>query len=175
VAARAREQQLLDWPTALAGLLASAHPEVVIDLLGANDLRSMVAASKILYGGTPAWNAQYGVRVTAVISKIIRAGSHLLWIGDPEMQTAFINAGTARIDAVFRRVVAHCHGEAAYLSAAVLAPDGNFSFGVTGPTGQAVQVRTPDGVHLMASAAGLLAAAAAEALADDWGMQVTGQ
>lgn len=165
-----------DWPTALAGLLASAHPQVVIVFLGANDLQSMVSESKILYDGTSAWNAGYAARVTAVISESVRAGSHVLWIGEPAMQTAFINAGMARIDGIAKRVVARYHGEAAYLNSnSILAPDGTFSFDVTGPMGQEVQVRTPDGVHLMAAGADLLAAATAEALVSHWGMHVAGQ
>ena len=165
-----------DWPTALAALLSSAHPQVVVVLLGANDLQSMVSGSTVLYDGTPAWNDEYAVRVTEIVSESVRAGAHVLWIGEPAMQTAFINAGMTRLDGIAQRVVAHFPGKAAYLSAnSVLAPGGSFSFDVTGPTGEELQVRTPDGVHLMPAGADLLAAAAAKALATTWGMHVAGQ
>jgi uncharacterized protein len=162
-----------NWPTVLAGLLANTRPQVVIVFLGANDLQSMVAGSTILYDGTPAWNAEYAVRVTAVISESVRSGARVLWIGEPVMQTAFINAGMARLDGIAERVVARYPDDAAYLSSnSVLAPDGSFSFYARGLTGGQVQVRTPDGVHLMPAGAELLAAAVAKALAETWGMHV---
>ena len=164
-----------NWRTALAGLLVSARPQVVVVLLGANDLQSMVTGSTILYDGTPPWNSEYAKRVTTIISESVRAHARVLWIGEPVMQTAFINAGMTRIDGIARRVVAHYPGAAAYLSSdSVLAPDGAFSFDARGPTGQEAQVRTPDGVHLMPEGADLLAAAVAEALAATWGLHVTG-
>ena len=165
-----------DWPAQLAGLLSRIHPQVVIVLVGANDLQPMVTGAAVLGDGTPAWNAAYAARVTAIVSESVRAGAHVLWIGEPAMETAFINAGMTRIDEIARSVVARHPGNAAYLdSSSVLAPGGSFSFDVTEPTGQAVQVRTPDGVHLMPAGADLLAAAAARALARTWGMHVTGR
>lgn len=163
-----------DWPDALAGLLASTRPQVVIVLLGANDLQSMVTGSAVLSDGTPAWNAAYAARVTAIISESVRAGAHVLWIGEPAMENTFLDAGMTRIDGIAQGVVARHPGDAAYLSAnSVLAPNGSFTFDVSGPTGQQVQVRTPDGVHLMPVGADLLAAAAAEVLATTWDMHVT--
>ncbi len=165
-----------DWPDALADLLTTARPQVVVVLLGANDLQSMVSGSTILYDGTPAWNAQYAARVTDIVSESVRAGAHVLWVGEPAMQTAFINAGMTRIDGIAQRVVARFPGRAAYLSSnSVLAPDGTFSFDVKGPTGEELQVRTPDGVHLMPAGADLLADAVAKALASRWGMHVSKQ
>lgn len=164
-----------DWPSALAGLLASTRPQVVIVLLGANDLQNMATGAAVLSDGTPAWNAAYAARVTAIISESVRAGAHVLWIGEPAMENTFLNAGMTRIDGIAQGVVARYPGDAAYLSAnSVLSPNGSFTFDVSGPTGQQVQVRTPDGVHLMPAGADLLAAAAAEALATTWGMHVTG-
>ncbi len=164
-----------DWPAELAGLLTRTHPQVVIVLLGANDLQSMVTGAAVLYDGTPAWNAQYAARVTSIVSESLRAGARVLWVGEPAMETAFLNAGMSRIDGIAQRVVARHPERAAYLdSNSVLAPGGSFSFDVTGPTGSQVQVRTPDGVHLMAAGADLLAGAAAHALARYWGMHVTG-
>jgi hypothetical protein len=164
-----------DWPRELVGLLASFHPELVVVLLGANDLQSMVTGSRILPDGTASWDAQYTARVKSIVAGSIRSGARVLWIGEPAMETAFINAGMTRIDGIARKVVDGYPGEATYLSSnSVLAPDGSFTFDVEVPTGQEVQVRTPDGVHLMAAGADLLAAAAAKAVEKAWGMRVTG-
>ncbi|MGH8988557.1 MAG: DUF459 domain-containing protein [Acidimicrobiales bacterium] len=164
-----------DWPSVLTGLLASVHPQVVVVLLGANDLQSMVTGSTVTYDGTSAWNAQYAARVASIVTESVRSGAHVLWVGEPAMQTTFINAGMTRIDGIAQKVVARDPGRAAYLSSSsVLAPGGSFSFDVTDPTGQQNEVRTPDGVHLMAAGADLLAEAAANALARDWGIRVAG-
>ena len=164
-----------DWPTVLSGLLASIHPQVVVVLLGANDLQSMVTGSTVIAEGAPGWNAAYAARVTAIVSESVHAGAHVLWIGEPAMQDAFINAGMTQLDAIAQGVVARYPGEAAYLSSnSVLAPNGAFTFDAMGLTGQEVQVRTPDGVHLMPAGADLVAAAAANALLTLWGMHVTG-
>ena len=164
-----------DWPSQLAGLLTRTHPQVVVVLLGANDLQSMVTGAAVLYDGTPAWNAEYAARVTSIVSESVHAGARVLWVGEPAMETAFLNAGMSRIDDIAQRVIARYPGRAAYLdSNSVLAPGGSFSFDVTGPTGRQVQVRTPDGVHLMPAGADLLAAVAGRALARNWGMHVTG-
>lgn len=165
-----------DWATALEGLLASAHPQVVVVFLGANDLQSMVTGSTVLYDGTPAWNSEYATRVTAIISECVRSGAHVLWIGEPAMENAFIDAGMTRIDGIAQTVVAHFPDEATYLSSdSVLAQNGSFSFDLSEPTGQVVQVRTPDGVHLMPAGADLLAAAVAKTIASTWGMHVADQ
>ncbi|HVC13909.1 MAG TPA: DUF459 domain-containing protein [Acidimicrobiales bacterium] len=164
-----------DWPGALPGLLASTHPQVVIVLLGANDLQSMVTGSTVLGDGTPAWNAAYAARVTSIVTASIRAGSKVLWVGEPAMQDPFISAGMARLDGIAQAVVSRHPGDAAYLSSdAALAPDGTFAVDAAGPTGLQLQVRTPDGVHLMPAGADLLAAAVSQALANAWGM-VTSQ
>lgn len=164
-----------DWPSTLSGLLASLHPQVVVVFLGANDLQSMVTGSTVLYDGTAAWNAAYAVRVTEVVSEALSAGARVLWVGEPAMQDSFLDTGMARLDGIAQAVVARHPGGAAYLSSnAVLAPDGSFSFDLTGSTGP-VQVRTPDGVHLMPAGADLLAGAVAQALANAWGLHVLGQ
>ncbi len=165
-----------DWPRVLAGLLASARPQVVIILLGANDLQSIVTGTTILLDGTPAWNAAYAARVTAIISESVRAGARALWVGEPAMQNAFLDAGMTRLDGIAEGVVAHYPGEAAYLSSnTTLAPGGSFATAISGPTGQEVQVRTSDGVHLTFAGSDMLAAAVGEALANAWGLQVSSQ
>jgi hypothetical protein len=165
-----------NWPSALSGLLGSAHPQVVIVLMGANDLQSIVTGPTVLYEETPAWNAAYSARVTAIISESVHGGAHVLWVGAPAMQNAFINAGMTQINGIVQEVVARYPGEAAFLSAnSVLAPAGSFVFDVNAPTGMTVQVRTPDGVHLMPAGADILAVAVAKVIADAWGMQVADQ
>lgn len=165
-----------DWPSALGHLMASTRPQVVIVFLGANDLQSIVTGSTVLHEETPAWDAAYAARVTAIVSESVGSGARVLWIGEPAMQTAFLSAGMTLIDGIAQQVIARYPGEAAYLSSdSVLAPGGSFAFDVDGPTGQVQLVRTPDGVHLMPAGADLLAAAVAQALANAWGMQVAGR
>jgi hypothetical protein len=165
-----------DWPGALGHLLATTRPQVVVVFLGANDLQSIFTGPTVLYEETPVWDAAYAARVTAIVSESVASGARVLWIGEPAMQKPFLSAGMALVDGIAQQVIAHYPGEAAYLSSdAVLAPGGSFAFDVNGPTGQVQRVRTPDGVHLMPAGADLLAAAAAQALANAWGMQVTGR
>jgi hypothetical protein len=165
-----------DWQRALGHLLASTRPQVVVVFLGANDLQSIFAGPTVLYEETPAWDAAYAARVTAILSESVASGARVLWIGEPAMQKPFLSAGMALLDGIAQQVIAHYPGEAAYLSSdSVLAPGGTFAFDVSGPTGQLQRVRTPDGVHLMPAGADLLAAAVAQALANAWGMQVTGR
>jgi hypothetical protein len=164
-----------DWPAALPALIAATRPEVVIVLLGANDMQGIVTGGTALAYGSPAWQAAYAARVTSIVSESARAGAKVLWIGEPAMEDPALDAGMALIDGIASRVVAGHPGSAAYLDPdTVLAPTGAFTFSATGPSGQQVQARTPDGVHLTPDGAALLAGAVARALATVWHIDVPG-
>ena len=164
-----------DWPAALPGLVEAVRPDVVIVLLGANDMQGIVTGGAVLAYGSPAWQAAYAARVTSIVSESARAGAKVLWIGEPAMEDPALDAGMTLVDGIASRVVAGHPGSAAYLDPdTVLAPTGAFTFSATTPSGQQVQTRTPDGVHLTPDGAALLAGAVARALAAVWHIDVPG-
>lgn len=162
-----------DWPATLAGDLSATHPQLVVVLLGANDMQSLAVGGADAPYGTTAWDQAYRARVAQISQEVAAAGADLLWVGEPAMQTPRLSAGMTHIDGIDAGVVG---GQpwAAYLDPnPALSPAGGFA--TTGPTpatGAPTALRTPDGVHLTPAGAAVVALAAARAVATAFDVEV---
>lgn len=164
-------QAYYNWPAQTAALLASGHPQLVVAMFAANDGQGMDLANGAVSFGTPAWTFAYGQRVSQIVSECTAGGAYVLWVGEPAMQNPTLNAEVQAINAIDDRVVSAMPG-AIYLDPnPVLSPGGQFQPNAPAPLGDTT-TRTPDGVHLTSDGAGLLAKAAAQAVAVGWHVQV---
>lgn len=161
-----------DWPTALTGDLASAQPQIVIVLLGANDAQGFVVDGTAQAFGTPAWQSTYAQRIDAVLQESGQVHARVVWVGAPAMEDPTLSAQMQLLDGLYAREVAKCPWALYLPSDPVLAPDGQFTFTGTTPSGQTLTTRTPDGVHLTSAGAQLLAQAAVAAMDHRWGMHL---
>ncbi len=157
-----------DWPAHLRHDLAVLAPQVVVILLGANDVQNPTGTPGPVSFGSPAWAALYGHRVATMVAEANGAGARVLWVGAPPMAPTGLDAGIRQIDAVVARVVGQGTGDLYLPAGSVLGdPGGGFTATVDGPTGP-VAIRTADGIHLTGAGGGLLAAAVVRAMDQSW-------
>jgi hypothetical protein len=76
-----------NWPTEFKPMLTQNKPNLVVVMLGANDLQSMKVNGKLLSVGTTAWKKQYMEYVKKIGTMATNSGSYVLWVGLPVMKT----------------------------------------------------------------------------------------
>jgi hypothetical protein len=150
-----------DWPDHAAAEMDRINPEVVVFIIGANDWTTP-RATPIDASGEPAWKAGYAQQVDTMLHTLegsdARARPRLVyWVGAPPLQDKRKDAGVREINAVARAVVAR-HPSATYVDSYELfsSPQGGYTATLAGPSGKAVRVRTPDGIHLTPEGGDLL-------------------
>jgi len=158
-----------DWPAHLATLLATVRPQLVVVFIGANDDQGLSLDGAASVPGTPAWVAGYAGRVDEVVSEATNAGARVVWVGMPPMASPDLNAAMQLEDAIYQRETAAAPGALYVPSTPVLGnPSGFYEITGVDATGQPVALRTPDGVHLTPTGAGLLAHTVIDAVDERW-------
>ncbi|HYA44446.1 MAG TPA: DUF459 domain-containing protein [Acidimicrobiales bacterium] len=154
------EPGYFNWPAHLAADLARYHPDVVIVFLGANDVESYYTGGAFEQFGTAAWASVYGERVAEIMESATAAGARVLWVGVPVMSRPTFSNEIARINTVFQAQAAAHPGVVYFPSWGVLAgPERQYEAWAPTPQGGTVVLRDPDGIHLTAGGAGVLAGA----------------
>jgi hypothetical protein len=147
-----------DWPAHLAALLIADHPQVVVVFIGANDDQGLSVDGLADAPGTPSWATAYAERVDDVLRESTTAGARVVWIGMPPMQSPDLDAAMGRQNIIYQNESARFPGTLYISSTPVLGTrSGLFQFTGVDLSGQQVDLRTPDGVHLTPAGAALLA------------------
>jgi uncharacterized protein len=158
-----------DWPAELAGLLAADHPQVVVVFLGANDDQGLYVDGTAAQPGTADWDTAYAGRVDEILSESQGAGARVVWVGMPPMGDPDLDAAMVTENAIFERQTDSFAGTLYVSSTSVLGnASGDYEAGITDASGQSVELRTPDGVHLTPAGAGLLAGVVIDAFDSRW-------
>ncbi len=145
-------RDFFDWRHRLTELADTIRPDAVIIMLGTNDNQSLTVDG----GGTapfrsPAWRKEYARRMVQLFGAA-KSSSHapwIAWVGAPAMRDATLDADVRFINAQTNGICTrnHCN----YLSTRQLlaGPDGGFTATLENDGDRAVNVRAPDGVHLL--------------------------
>ena len=139
-----------DWPARLRAIMAQRPaPEVVVLVVGGNDTQNMWDEQRVYVRGTEAWEAEYGRRAAEVMDIIGQGGARLYWVGMPIMRDEERNR---LVDGMNKAAVAQMEARpwVRYVDLWTLFQDneGNFATYLPDATGEMVQVRQNDGVHL---------------------------
>jgi hypothetical protein len=145
---------VFDWPGTIAREVQTAQPNVVVLTFGANDDQDMMAGSRYLVRATPAWQAEYARRVSVVMSTVTGSGRMLVWMEMPPVARPRLQQTDQIINGILRTEAKAHPGVVLVDPGPVLAPSGTFTSYLPGSSGQQVQVRTSDGVHLTPAGAG---------------------
>jgi uncharacterized protein len=137
-----------DWPVEIAKEVQQAQPQVVVVTFGANDDQDMRAGSEYFVRATPAWQAEYARRVALVMSEVAGSGRLLVWIEVPPVARPQLQQTDQIIDGILHAQAARHPGVVLVNPGPVLAPAGTFTEYLPGSSGQPVQVRDTDGVHV---------------------------
>lgn len=164
--------ELLDWPVRLRERVAEEAPDVVVIMIGANDVMPLVGPDgSHIYFDNPDWPKAYAAKAREMVD-ICRAANprvKVYWVGVPAMGEPALAAGVKQVNAALKAMCAATPACTFVNTQAAFAdPKGNFSrHGRDGASGDALLLRTADGVHMTDSGAKLLAGVVLDALAHD--------
>lgn len=149
-----------DWEREMTAAATAAKPDTVVIMIATNDNQTLTrpGGSKVAFG-RPGWDAEYARRVRKLV-ELARLGNphaRIFWVGAPVMANPRLNADVAAINAVIARQIDALPGCRFVDVRRTLADaSGNYAKVLPAPGGPRT-ARTPDGVHLTAYGAKLLA------------------
>ncbi len=152
-----------DWEREMTASATNVKPDTVVIMIATNDNQTLTrpGGSKVAFG-RPGWDAEYARRVRRLV-ELARLGNphaRIFWVGAPVMANPRLNADVAAINAVIARQIDALPGCRFVDVRRTLADaGGNYAATLPAPDGPRA-ARTPDGVHLTAYGAKLLANAA---------------
>ena len=160
---------LLDWPARLKELAAKNPPDVAIIMIGANDVMPIAAPDgSRVYFENPGWVDAYAAKARELVDICRQANPAvaIAWVGVPSMGEGSLAAGVKQVNAALAAMCAAAGCRFISTEAAFSDPDGRFTRHARDvATGDAVPLRTADGVHLTDTGSRLLAGVVLEALA----------
>ncbi|HEY3810843.1 MAG TPA: DUF459 domain-containing protein [Acidimicrobiales bacterium] len=157
-----------DWPGAIAREMQQAQPNVVVLTFGANDDQDMMAGSQYLVRATPAWQAEYARRVALIMNEVTASGRLLVWLEVPPVARPRLQQTDQIIDGILHTQAAAHPGVVIVNPGLVLAPSGTFTAYLSDGSGQPIEVRAPDGVHLTPAGAGRVLPLVLAAVRTQW-------
>ena len=163
-----------NWPAHLEQFIHQYHPRVVVAMFGGNDTNNFVQFNQGVVFGTPLWRTDYGERVAQIMNEVTASGARLIWVGMPIMKDAGLSAGMEQLNSVFAHEAA-IHPGVTYYSCWKLFSNsaGQYSDYLQTPTGQEVQARYTDGVHLAPGGYDLLASALVAPMQRAWRIRLS--
>jgi hypothetical protein len=151
-----------DWMAKSISLMDEKKPSTVVVFLGANDCQILVdqTGKKILVD-TPAWNQEYGRRISQIMGLLIQGGAkRIIWLTLPDMKAPAHQRYAQTVNKIFVEQAATHPAVSLFDPSPILArKPGKFVSYVMGADGSVVTVRDSDGVHLSTDGAKRLAQA----------------
>ncbi len=147
-----------DWPAHLEGELRQYHPGAVVVMLGGNDGQNFINNGTYVAFDSALWHTVYSERVAALMNVATNGGAHVFWVGMPIMGDSYLSWEMGQEDEVYAQQAA-IHPGVTYFSSWSLFTNsaGRYSAYLPNSSGQLVDMRTPDGVHLTGAGADYLA------------------
>lgn len=145
---------VFNWFTTIRDELKKLKPSVVVLSFGGNDdkgyMTGLPNGVSVTQFGDGTWAQEYGRRVGGVLDMISRAGAYTIWIGLPFTRDPSQSARFERINAVVAEQIAKRPATAAFIQTDLLlaGKSGGYAQYLTLDSGQTVDARAPDGVHL---------------------------
>ncbi len=150
--------EVFDWQTEYPAMLKSAHPDVVLVAIGANDGQGFVEDGVVYPFGSEGWRDIYQRRVQAYLDMLESGGATVVWLGLPPMKSDVYDAHIALVNRIDYAVVS-ASPRAIWFSTAGLIGDADGRFQDFGEVnGQPARLRQGDGIHLSDDGAVLVAA-----------------
>jgi lysophospholipase L1-like esterase len=158
-----------NWAAHLEQDLAQFHPKVVVVMLGGNDAQNFMQFNQGVVFGSALWRIDYGERVAQIMDEATAAGAHVLWVGLPIMQDPTFSHQMAELNSVFAAQAWQHPGVTYYPSWKLFStPAGQYSAYLRTPSGQEIEARDNDGVHLAPAGWDYLAAALVKPMETAW-------
>jgi uncharacterized protein len=155
-----------DWRRHLEGEMNARRPDVAIFMSGANDNQDYVVNGIYHPNTTAFWRKRYRRDVARIMDVLTADGRKAIWVGMPPMEDPELNAGMELVNTIVESE-ADKRDDVSYVDTSTLfsAPGGGFTPTLTGESGESVQVRLEDGIHLNVEGSEILGRAILEELA----------
>jgi hypothetical protein len=146
-----------DWPGAIRSEMATANPDVVILVFGANDDQDMEAGGHRLSLQSAAWQQEYAVRVNQILDATANGVRQVLWLGIPAVRRPRLNQTKDLINNIVKTAATE-HPNVSYVDTGSVLDGAGSSFAtyLTNASGKAVTVRESDGIHITLAGADLV-------------------
>ncbi len=147
-----------NWPAEFAAKVSDDRPEAVVLFIGANDHQDMAdSEGNRLVEGTPDWQSEWSARLTLVLDLLAAQDTAVYWVSQPPMRDGSLNAGVTLINQLAQPIV-EAHANATYIDIwDLFGGDGSYQDHVVGPSGETIDARVDDGVHVSRSGASWIA------------------
>ncbi len=139
--------EFFNWQAAVQNEVRKNRPQVVIMVLGGNDVQNMTRDGALLAPDTDEWQTEYVRRIAVVMSTLIAGGvQRVYWAPPPIARTAKWDLSFKRINAAAQLAVKSVPGSRYVDTYNGSAVNGGYSdFAVI--DGQSVRARQSDGIH----------------------------
>ena len=156
---------VFNWFTRLDDLLKENHPKTVFVALGTNDKQALETEEGVIINyGEPAWEQAYRVCLARVMDQLIAADVDLVvWFLLPPMRDASVQEHAQLVNRIASELASEDSRKDKFFlydMASIFSRQPNrYSQYMMSPTGEAIMVRDPDGVHLTVGGAKAVAKA----------------
>lgn len=153
--------ELLDWPAHLRERVGQEPPDIVVIMIGANDVMPVEGPDgSRIYFEDPAWPGAYAAKARGLVDICRRANPkvRVYWVGVPTMGEDSLAQGVKKVNAALSTMCAAAPGcRFIDTQAAFADPKGRFSrHGRDAASGETLLLRTADGVHMTETGSKLL-------------------
>jgi hypothetical protein len=138
-----------NWPAELQSDLGTAKPQVVVIMMGANDPQDFPGPPDVPFSSSQ-WDPMYGERVMDFMQIAQSGGAQVIWVSMPPMQNPTLSTEMADLNLIDQDQATLAGPMVHFVSIWTLlgTAQGAYTAFITNASGQVVNVRTPDGIHL---------------------------
>jgi hypothetical protein len=146
-----------DWPAAISREVATAHPDVVILIFGANDDQDMEAGGHRFSLQSTEWQQEYARRVNQILDATADGVRQVIWLGIPAVRRPRLNQTKDYINDILK-AAAQNHPNVTFVDPGPFLDGAGNSFTtyLTNSSGKAITVRESDGIHITKAGADLV-------------------
>jgi hypothetical protein len=161
----------LDWPVKLAQVVTTQQPEVAVLFFGGNDAQAIQIDGVWHDFGSPAWLAEYRVRVEGIMTDLSEVGVDTYWMGMPIVRDPGFREKIELMNEIYRSS-AEKYDLVTFVDSwpVFTGPDGGYSEYLTDANGDLIDMRLNDGIHLTTAGAVRLAEVTFDAVASNWSL-----
>jgi uncharacterized protein len=133
-----------NWPNEVGTLITLQQPSIVVVMIGANDRQQLLVSGKREEVRSPAWLADYRVRVRALANAVTSRNIPLVWVGQVPFKSSSMTADMLALNDIFRETTDNEKAGSAYVDVWEGFVDETGKFIERGPdvNGQNVSLRT---------------------------------
>ena len=140
---------IVDWPTAVAPIVAEVKPDYIVAMAGSNDRQLMRLNGKRVQKRTEEWDAEYVRRISAFGEALRATSVPFTWVGLPPVRFDSMNRDFLVFNALYRKAAGVGRGvKFVDVWDGFSTADGKYTRSGPDVNGQITLLRPKDGINL---------------------------